>query len=162
MVLKSMPRLPFASGNDLIFQEGVISTIEIKTSLNSTVLKSIGDNIGSIKALKSNVGGSAQMGITHNWPSNQVLAAIVTYGGSKLVSHIDQLAQLSASQKPDLLLDLSQGLLIKNHGLLVQVQGNTEYLLVDNAAEGFKLFLTFLTEITGTLSARGVMWRNYL
>ena len=162
MVLKSMPRLPFASENDLIFQEGVISTIEIKTTLNSAVLKSIGENISSVRALKSNVGASAQMGVTHDWPSNKILTSIVTYGGSKLVTYIDQLAQLESSQKPDLLLDLSQGLLIKNHGLLVQEQNGLEYLLVDNAAEGFKLFLTFLTEITGTLSARGVLWRSYL
>lgn len=162
MVLKSMPRLPFASDNDLIFQEGVISTIEIKTILNSLVLKTIGENISSVRALKSNVGASAQMGITHNWPSNKILTSIVTYGGSKLVSHLDQLAELDINQKPDLLLDLSQGLLIRNHGLLVQEQKGTEYLLVDSPAEGFKLFLTFLTEITGTLSARGVLWRNYL
>ena len=162
MVLKSMPRLPFASDNDLIFQEGVISTIEIKTALNSTVLKSIGENISSVRALKSCIGASAQMGISHSWPNNKILTSIVTYGGSKLVSHIDQIAQPESSQKPDLLLDLSQGLLIKNHGLLVQEQGDIEYVLVDNAAEGFKMFLTFLTEITGTLSARGVLWRKYL
>ena len=162
LVLKSMPRLPFASGNELIFQEGVIATIEIKTALNRTVLKSIGDNIKSVTSLESAIGASAQMGITHSWPSNRVLTTIITYGGSKLVSYIDELANLEQSQKPDLLLDLSQGLLIKNHGLLVPQNESFDYLLVDDAAEGFKLFLTFLTEITGTLAGRGVLWRNYL
>lgn len=162
LALKSMPRLPFASGNDLIFQEGVIATIEIKTTLNAAVLKTIGENIGSVNSLVSAVGGSAHMGVTHNWPSHRIITAILTYGGSKLVSHLDQLTQLPNNQKPDLLLDLSQGLLIRNHGLLVPQQEQLEYLLVDDAAEGFKLFLTFLTEITGTLSGRGIMWRKYL
>ena len=45
LVLKSMPRLPFASGNDLIFQEGVVSTLEIKTNLNAVMLSQIGLNI---------------------------------------------------------------------------------------------------------------------
>lgn len=162
IALKSMPRLPFASGSDLIFQDGVISTIEIKTTLNSTVLKSIGENIASVRALVSCVGPSAQMGITHKWPANRILTAIVTYSGSQLVTHIDALSNLAESEKPDLLLDLSQGLLIKNHGLLVEPKENIEYLLVDDAADGFKLFLTFLTEITSTMEARGVLWRNYL
>ena len=162
LVLKSMPRLQFASDNDLIFQEGVVATMEVKTTLNLTVLKAIGDNIASVRTLKSASFGGAQMGINHNWPSQKVLTCIVTYGGSRLELLLDQLAQLTPEQKPDLLLDLSQGLLVKNHGLLVEQQGSTEYLLENNAAVGFKLFLTFMTEITGTLSARGVNWRKYL
>jgi len=146
----------------LIFQEGVIATIEIKTTLNTAVLKTIGENIQSVNSLVSAVGATGQIGVTHSWPSNRILTSILTYGGSKLVSHLDQLSQLQNEQKPDLLLDLSQGLLIRNHGLLIKQQENLDYLLVDNAAEGFKLFLTFLTEITGTLSGRGIMWRNYL
>ncbi len=161
-MLKSMPRLPFASDNDLIFQEGVIATIEIKTTLNTAVLKTIGENIHSVNSLASAVGATGQIGVTHCWPSNRILTAILTYGGSRLVSHLDELSQLQNDQKPDLLLDLSQGLLIRNHGLLVKQQENLEYLLIADAAEGFKLFLTFLTEITGTLSGRGIMWRKYL
>lgn len=162
LVLKSMPRLQFASDNDLIFHEGVVATIEVKTSLNATVLCSIGENIASVRGLKSASFGGAQMGISHKWPSNKVLTCIVTYGGSRLERIIDQLSGLPPEQKPDMLLDLSQGLLIKNNGLLVDEQGPTEYLLENNAAVGFKLFLTFMTEITGTLSARGVNWRSYL
>ncbi|MCK4823461.1 hypothetical protein KA005_47355 [bacterium] len=162
LVLKSMPRLQFASEIDLMFQEGVVATIEVKTSLNSAVLKSIGDNIASVRSLKSASFASAQMGISHKWPSHKVLTAIVTYGGTRLELILDQLSELSTEQKPDLLLDLSQGLLVRNHGLLVDEQGETEYLIEKDPAVGFKLFLTFLTEITGTLSARGVNWRSYL
>jgi hypothetical protein len=161
LVLKSMPRLPFANGNDLIFQEGVVATIEIKTTLDTATIKTIGENIASVRSLCSSVGGSAQLGITHNWPANRILTAIVTYGGASLEVLAGSLFTLTDSSKPDLLLDLSKGLLIRDNDLLVQKQSEYEYLLVDNPAEGFKFFLTFLTEITGTLSARGVRWRLY-
>lgn len=71
------------------------------------------------------------------------------------------LAGMGNDARPDLLLNLSKGLLVQNHGLLLGEKGGAEYILIDNPAEGFKVFLTFLTEITGTLSARGVRWRNY-
>lgn len=161
VVLKSMPRLPFASGSDLIFQEGVVATIEIKTTLNTPVLADIGVNIQSVRSLVPSIGAMAQMGITHSWPGSKILTAIVTYGGATVESIVPALSALDESARPDLLLDLSKGLLIRNHGLLVPIQPGHEYLFVSSPAEGFKLFLTFLTEITGTLSSRGVMWRNY-
>lgn len=161
LVLKSMPRLPFASGSDLIFQEGVVATVEIKTTLNTVVLGSIGSNIQSVRALQPSIGASAQMGITHSWPHNKVLTAVVTYGGAAIETLVPSLVALDESAQPDLLLDLSKGLLVRNHGFLLPVQAGYEYLFVNSPAEGFKFFLTFLTEITGTLSSRGVLWRNY-
>jgi len=75
----------------LIFQEGVIATIEIKTTLNTAVLKTIGENIQSVNSLVSAVGATGQIGVTHSWPSNRILTSILTYGGSKLVSHLGTL-----------------------------------------------------------------------
>lgn len=49
LMLKSMPRLPFASGHDLIFQEGTVATFEIKTGVTPTVLNDIAINIESVK-----------------------------------------------------------------------------------------------------------------
>ena len=161
LVLKSMPRLPFASGSDFIFQEGVVATMEIKTVINATVLGYIGENIKSVRALTPAIAVTAQEGITHNWPANRILTVIVTYGGSSLQSLSEQLVKLEDNAQPDLLLDLSKGLLVKNHGLLLPQQDKHKYLLLDSAPEGFKRFLTFLTEITGTLSSRGIQWRKY-
>lgn len=161
LVLKSMPRLPFASGSDLIFQEGVVATIEIKTTLNTAVLSSIGSNIQSVRALIPSIGASARMGVTHSWPHSKVLTAVVTYGGAAIETLVPSLVALDESARPDLVLDLSKGLLVKNHGFLLPAQPSDEYLFVNSPAEGFKFFLTFLTEITGTLSSRGVLWRNY-
>jgi hypothetical protein len=41
LMLKSMPRPPFASGQDLIFQEGTVATFEIKTGVTPATLGNI-------------------------------------------------------------------------------------------------------------------------
>lgn len=162
LVLKSMPRLPFANGTDLIYQEGVVATIEIKTSLSSAVISSIGENIASVRNLVSSSLTNSAMGVTHKWPSTRILTAIVTYGGASYGTIIDAIGTLDANKKPDVVLDLSGYLLIRNDGMLVQEQsGVGDYVLIQDAGDGFMCFLTFLTEITGTLSSRGVPWRNY-
>ena len=161
LVLKSMPRLPFASGNDLIFQEGVVSTLEIKTNLNAVMLSQIVLNIESVRILQPSIGASAQLGITHNWPSNKILTCVVTYEAASIESLANALDSMQESARPDLVLDLSKGLLIRNHGLLLPQQTPHAYLLVPDPAQGFMHFITYLTEITGTISSRGVLWRNY-
>lgn len=161
LVLKSMPRLPFASGNDMIFQEGVVSTLEIKTTLNGTVLGSICQNIESVRSLQPNIGASAQLGITHSWPSTKILTAVVTYEAASIENLVNTLECISEPGRPDLILDLSKGLLIRNHGLLLPQQPSSAYIFIPDAAQGFMCFLTFLTEITGTISSRGVQWRQY-
>lgn len=162
LVLKSMPRLPFANGTDLIYQEGVVATIEIKTSLSSAVISSIGENIASVRNLVSSSMTTSAMGVTHKWPLTRILTAIVTYGGASYGTIIDAIGSLDANKKPDVVLDLSGYLLIRNDGMLMQQKsGIGDYVLIQDAGDGFMYFLTFLTEITGTLSSRGVQWRNY-
>lgn len=161
LVLKSIPRLPFASGSDIIFQEGVVATIEIKTNLNGATIASIASNIQSVKNLSSNIGGSASLGISHKWPSHQILTAVLTYSGASFENIDSALKELEETARPDLVLDLEKGLLVKNHGLLLDQVPNARYILVEGAAKGFMFFMTFLTEITSTMSARGVKWRNY-
>lgn len=162
LVLKSMPRLPFANGSDLIYQEGVVATIEIKTSLNSTVIASIGENIASVRALKPATRVVSAMSVSHNWPLAKVLTAIVTYGGANYGTILDALGRLSEEQKPDLVLDLSSYMLVRNNAtLLPHAPSVGDYILVNDAGDGFMYFLTFLTEITGTLASRGIDWRSY-
>lgn len=161
LVLKSMPRLPFASGNDLIFQEGVVSTLEIKTNLTAAILGHIGQNIESVRVLQPCIGASAQLGITHNWPSNKILTCVITYEAASIENLAYALEGMPEAARPDLVLDLSKGLLVRNHGLLLPQQSSHTYVLVPDAAQGFMHFLTYLTEITGTVSSRGVLWRKY-
>ena len=161
LVLKSTPRLPFASGNDLIFVEGVVAAVEVKTNLDTNALVSIGQNFASVRSLVPQFGSFAQMGRNHNWPVDKVLTIIITYTGMTLESVAGTLGKLGEESSPDIVLDLSKGLLIKNHGLLVDRQGDFGYLRYDSAAQGFMILLTILAEITGTLSARGSTWRAY-
>ncbi|MGE4481753.1 DUF6602 domain-containing protein [Acidocella sp.] len=161
LVLKSVPRLPFASGIDLIFIEGVVSTIEVKSSLSAPVLKQIGDGIKSVKSLTPSIWGNVEMGKSHSWPSDKILSVVVTYKGSSFDALLAVLASMDDTERPDLIFDLSKGLLIRNHGLLVQQRSHDNYVRFDNPSVGFTLFLTFLSEISGTVGARGVVWRNY-
>lgn len=162
LVLKSTPRLPFASANDLIFQEGVVASIEIKTRLDAMALTLIGSNIQSVRKLVGASSVTAQMGVNHKWPLTRILTAIICYEGMSFDNVVFALNNLEEDARPDLVLDLTQGLLVRNHGLLVDnVANGVIYVRYNDAAEGFRMFLTFLTEITGTLSARGVAWRSY-
>jgi hypothetical protein len=162
LVLKSVPRLPFASGIDLIYADGVVATIEVKSSLSGPVLKSAGDGIKSVRDLKPQISSTASIGVTHRWPAARIMNAVVAYGGSSLNSLTTVLGSMQEDCLPDLVLDLRQGLLVKNEGLLLPIQPNGPgYIAIEDAAQGFMFFLTFLTEITGTLAHRGVQWRAY-
>lgn len=161
LMLKSMPRLPFASGIDLIFQEGVVASIEIKTRLDVTKLKEIGANFQSVRELASNVAATGRMGVYGNWPPDRILTAIISYEGMPLESVSRLLDSFEESARPDLVLDLSRGLLVRNHGFLCDPVPDGIYILVSDPADGFKFFLTFLTQVTGTMSGRGVVWPSY-
>jgi len=162
LVLKSVPRLPFASGIDLVYADGVVATIEVKSSLSGPKLKIIGEGIKSVRRLKPAGWGSVSHGVSHFWPPTRILSVVITYSGTALTALENVLGTMEEITRPDLVLDLSKGLLIRNEGLLIQKQqARPDYLIIDDAAEGFMLFLTFLTEITGTLVARGINWRAY-
>ena len=142
--------------------DGVVATIEAKTRVDGDALKSIGENFASVRRMVPATSGVyAQMGVNHNWPQGRVLTAVVTYGGMSLASVDEALNQMDPSHIPDLFLDLSKGILVRNHGLLIPPQGEALYSPFEGAAAAFEAFLIFLTEITGTLAARGVSWRKY-
>lgn len=163
IILNTVPRLPFASGIDLVYVEGVIGTIEIKTNLSAGNLKQVGSGISSVRALQSAVMATAMMSVTHSWPSARILNGIVTYEGSSFSALTQTAATMSENEKPDYILDLSKGILIRNNGLLLRNDPNYgEYIEISDSAQGFMLFMTFLTEITGTVSARGTNWRAYI
>ena len=160
LVIRNMPRLPFASDQDLIFQEAVIAVLEIKTSLNAVVLNQIGENISSVRALKSNAFASVQMGVSLPWPANRIFTGIITYGGSSEVSIERTLEFMKEEQRPDVVLDLTRGMHVINDGILMP-SSDRKYSHVKTPEEGFREFLLYLVEITGVLAARGVDWRAY-
>lgn len=163
LMLKSMPRLRFASGHDLIFQEGAIASFEIKTSINGQrMITDIGENIRSVRQLKPTSLGGARMGDL-SWEYARVLTAVVTYGGAQLSKVSGWLDNIPDSDRPDLYLDLSKGILLKNDGSFDLIEENgPQYLVVENEAIGLARFLTALARITGVVQTRDVKWDQYL
>lgn len=162
LIHKSMPRLQFASDIDLIFIEGVISAIEIKTNIDKNILNAVGQNFKSVRDLSPNIISHSMININHNWPSTKILCCLITYSGIKQKNYASIISELPADEKPDLLLDLSKGLLVINNGTILPIdKGFGSYIEVKGAAKGLANFLIFLTEITGALISRSVNWRAY-
>lgn len=163
LMLKSMPRLRFASGHDLIFQEGAIATFEIKTAINKQrVVTEICENIRSVGSLSPTSLAGTRMGDL-TWQHARILTAVLTYGGTRLSTIDKWFGQAPDADRPDLYLDLSRGILIKNDGSFEPVSAKTsKYLMVENAALGLARFLTILATITGAVQTREVKWSAYI
>ncbi|MBV6808986.1 hypothetical protein KWH19_03930 [Xanthomonas campestris pv. pennamericanum] len=161
LVLKSMPRLPFSSGHDLIFQEGVVATFEIKTEIRPSHLAGIASNIESVNELRPSSLGSVSFGDL-DWPHDRVLNVVVTYGGSDLEVIEREICALSTVAHPDVYLDLSQGILIKNDGIILELQGGRRYICSRDPAIGLARLLILLSKITGRMIMRDVKWEKYI
>lgn len=162
-MLKSMPRLRFASGHDLIFQEGAIAAFEIKTSINGQkTIADIGKNIRSVMNLSPTSLRGARMGDL-SWKHARILTAVLTYDGAELPKIAGWFEKLPTSDRPDLYLDLSKGILLKNDGSFGLPIGNgSSYLTLENASVGLARFLTILAQITGVVQTREVKWEDYI
>jgi len=163
LMLKSMPRLRFASGHDLIFQEGAIAAFEIKTSIKGqTTIIDIGKNIRSVRNLSPTSLAGARMGDL-SWEHARILTAVLTYDGAELPRIAGWLEKLPTSDRPDLYLDLSKGILIKNDGSFDLAAGkDSSYLICKGASVGLARFLTILAKITGVVQTREVKWEDYI
>ncbi|MBX8531076.1 hypothetical protein K5D51_02885 [Pseudomonas cichorii] len=161
LMLKSMPRLPFASGHDLIFQEGAVATIEVKTEITPVVLDAIALNIESVKALVPSTLESVELGDL-TWPHARILSIVLTYGGSALDSIEQKLIDLPDECRPDVYLDLTKGILIKNEGFLLSKDGFSSYLRFNDPAIGLARLLALLSKVTGRLVMRGLQWDAYI
>jgi hypothetical protein len=161
LVLKSMPRLPFSSGHDLIFQEGTVATFEIKTEITPSLLGDIAINIQSVRKLVSSTFEGAQIGDL-DWPYGRILSVVLTYGGSVLDSIERKLDELEDSCRPDVYLDLTKGILIRNEGLIYPMKGSGAYIRFEGAAEGLARLLALLSKVTGRLTMRSVRWDAYI
>jgi len=161
LMLKSMPRMPFASGHDLIFQEGTVATFEIKTGIVPGTLKSIANNIESVKKLTSSTNEGVKFGDL-DWPYRRILSVILTYRGSKLEVIAKILEKLPEVGQPDIYLDLDKGILIKNEGILLKKKEGIPYIKFDDPAVGLARLLTILSKVTGRLVMHGVDWESYI
>ncbi|SDF39944.1 DUF6602 domain-containing protein [Dyella sp. 333MFSha] len=161
-VLKSFPRLPFANGVDLIYVEGVVATVEIKTVINRSVWPSIAENLKSVRTLTPSSLGSAMLGDLDAWDETKIFSAVVTYGGASLETMRQAIVELPAETWPDVYLDLQTGMLVRNLDVLIPNGDGNDFVEIEGAGPAFARFLTYLTKITGQLVMRGVAWETYL
>jgi hypothetical protein len=159
-LLKSFPRLPSANGGDLIFVEGVVATVEIKSNITPADWKMIAENIASVRRLTPTEAGSGTFGDL-TWDDTRVLSAVVTYGGSPLQTILRRLDGEPEASLPDMYLDLQRGMLVRNTGLLPRQSGEA-FLLIEPAGPALAHFLVILAKLTGRLVFRGVDWDSYL
>jgi hypothetical protein len=159
----SMPRLRFASGHDLIFQEGAMATFEIKTSIKGkATIKEIGENIRSVRKLTSSSLAGVRFGEL-SWPHGRILAVVVTYDGAALATIASWLNDVPETDKPDIYLDLSKGILLKNEGIFEDVRDDdTQFIVVEGAPLGLARFLAILANIAGIIQTREVKWNEYI
>jgi len=163
LMLKSMPRLRFASGHDLIFQEGAVGTFEIKTTITQrSILTGIGENIQSVRALIPTSKGGARMG-NLSWPHARIFTAILTYGGASLPNISAWLKEMPDDCRPDLYIDLSKGGLLKNEGIFEHKdEESNEYVEITGPALGLARLLTILADLTAMIEFREVKWSEYI
>jgi hypothetical protein len=161
LVIKSMPRLPFASGHDLIFQEGVVATCEIKTEISPSVLDAIAENIQSVKRLEPSSLSGMVLGEL-GWPLHRIFSMIVTYNGSQLQVINEKLQTLPQDAQPDVYLDLTQGVLIKNQSPFLRDDVAGVYWGDNDPGSSLARVLGILSTITSRLIMRDVTWEKYI
>ncbi|MGL4241605.1 MAG: hypothetical protein ACRCTI_10885, partial [Beijerinckiaceae bacterium] len=143
--------------------EGAIATFEVKTSIRThQKIKEIGENIRSVRDLVPTLNKGIQMGDL-SWPPDRILTSVITYDGAQLYKIEKWLQILSDSDKPDIYLDLSKGIILKNETVFDPIDVSTSpYFVVGDASTGLARFLTILSKITGVVLLRGVDWRKYI
>jgi hypothetical protein len=161
LVLKSMPKIPFASGHGLIFQEGVVATCEIRTDTSSFVLDAVANNIQSVKRLEPSSLGGMMLGEL-GWPMYRIFAMVVTYNGRELSMVNEKLQAMPEDAQPDVYLDLSRGVLIKNQSPFTRDGVSDVYWSDGEVGRALARVLAMLSTITSRIVMRDVKWEKYI
>ena len=159
----NFPKLDFGmSAVDLLLVEGVLATIEVKSTLTVSNIGTVLENILSVKKLQKSILGSTGIGVTHNFPLTKILTVIFSYQGSNLDKIVDAIGYFGEGIEmlPDMVIVLNRGILIKNSGELLPKDEDALYLEQENS-NYLKILFLKLTEIAGTFSNVMVNWNDY-
>lgn len=159
----NFPKLDFGmSAVDLLFVEGVLATIEVKSNLTVSNIGTVLENILSVKNLQKSILGSTGIGVTHNFPLTKILTVIFSYHGSNLDKIVDAIGCFGEGIEmlPDMVIVLNRGILIKNSGELLPKDEYALYLEQEKS-NCLKILFLKLTEIAGTFSNVMVNWNDY-
>jgi len=123
----NFPKLDFGmSAVDLLFAEGVLATIEVKSNLTVSNIETVLKNILSVKKLQKSILGSTGIGVTHNFPLTKILSVVFAYNGSELNQIKDEIGVIwinhwdeDFDKLPDMVIVLNRGILIRNSGELL-------------------------------------------
>jgi len=162
------PKLDFGmSAVDLLFVEGVLATIEVKSNLTVSNIGTVLENILSVKKLQESILGSTGIGVTHNVPLTKRLSVVFSYNGSEFPHIEEEIGERwinswdeDINKLPDMVIVLNRGILIKNSGELLPKDEDALYLGQENS-NYLKILFLKLTEIAGTFSNVMVNWNDY-
>ena len=154
---------------DLLFVEGVLATIEVKSNLTVSNIGTVLENILSVKNLQKSILGSTGIGVTHNFPLTKILSVVFAYNGSELNQIEKEIGERwinswdeDIDKLPDMVIVLNRGILIRNSGeLLPKEDKSIIYLEENDKSKCLKLLFLKLTEIAGTFSNVMVNWNDY-
>ncbi|MCW3130790.1 MAG: hypothetical protein N2V75_11935 [Methanophagales archaeon] len=157
------------SKTDLLFVEGVLATIEVKSNLTESNIGTVLENILSVKKLQRSTIGASGIGVTHNFPLTKILSVVFSYNGSELNQIKDEIGEIwinnwdeDIDKLPDMVIVLNRGILIRNSGeLLPKEEKSIIYLEEGDKSKCLKLLFLKLTEIAGTFSNVMVNWNDY-
>ena len=161
VVRSTLPRFPVSSRSELVLVDGVLAACEVKSRLTIEGLRSACTCVASIPALRQAAHREKVENPHHGWPTGRPLLAVISYEGIGLGTIKRTLEELHARDRPDLVLVLSKGGVVRGDGTLLGDDGATELVCEPDPARAFMYFLTFLVEITASSSVRSTDWREY-
>jgi hypothetical protein len=100
--------------------------------ISPSTLETIASNIASVNTLIPSTLEGVQSGDL-DWPYARILNVVPTYGGSALDVIERKLTELPTAGQPDVYLDLTKGILIKNDGVLLVQDSSAPYIQINDA-----------------------------
>lgn len=161
---RNMPRLSFGEGPQLLFAEGVIATIEVKSNIDATEFQRAMDNIKSVKSLNINIKSSGfSIG---KMPSKEIKCYVFSYDSVAQESIKKYLnVYIQAVEKKfwfDYLTVLDKFTLIRNDSSVFVTKENADYILDPASKWTILSFFIHLVHNLSEFALTEIDWTKYL